>query len=196
MSKVIGITGGIGTGKSAVSNYLINLGYKVLDADAMARFIADNDKEAFNNLVDAFGKIIVLPDGCLNRKKMAEIAFSSEINKNKLEEIITKRVISRIKEEINKFRLSSSDNEILFLDAPTLFETGADNLVDEIWVVTAPEKIRYERVMKRDNCSEDEVFRRISNQMPESEKIVRATNVLDNSKEIGYLIVQINELIK
>lgn len=197
MARVIGITGGIGTGKSVVSNYLKEKGYLVIDADDIGRTVTGKDGKAIKALSEIFGNDIILSNGELDRKKVSDIAFSSVKNKKALESIITDEIIRIIKYKIDNFRKTFEfQSKLAFLDAPTLFETGCDILVDDIWVISAPLDVRIERVKNRNDFTVEEIQRRISSQLPEEYKKTRATEIIDNSGDIKNLETQVDLLLK
>ena len=181
--KIVGITGGIGTGKSTASRYLRKLGYDVIDADGIARDMA-GDEKVLSEIRDFFGDDVIGDDGSLDRKRMAEIVFSDIRKKELLESIITSRVIAKVGEITGGYRSGSvkpSKDDVVFLDAPTLLETGADRLVDEVWLVTCDMEVRLHRAAVRDGTSKEKVEARIAAQMSEDEKIDRADVVIYNN---------------
>lgn len=190
----IGITGGIGTGKSTVANYIREQGFPVIDADALAHEATAKGSPVLQQLAEAFGRDILDGKGNLRRAEMARIAFASPENKAKLESIVTSQVIRDIGRQMEA--LAASGSPVAFLDAPTLFETGGGRLVDQVWLVTAAEQVRIERAMKRDGCTEEDVRARIRNQMSEEEKRRRSQEIIDNSSDLESLFHQINALIK
>lgn len=194
MRKIIGITGGIGTGKSTVSAYLKEQGYPVIDADQIARKVTEKGSATLAELARNFGSGILDRDGGLDRRRMAELAFSSPEKKARLEAIVTSRVIAETAARIRELR--QEDGPVAFLDAPTLYETGSDVLVDEVWLVTADESVRVRRAADRDGCSEAEIRRRIRSQMSEEEKRYRADYIIDNSDGLEQLYIRIRALIK
>lgn len=191
---VIGLTGGIGSGKSTVSDYLREKGYTILDADEISRNLTKNDAAVRNEIKKVFGDEAFDESGQLNRKKVADLVFSNTELKEKLERIVTERVIEISLEEIANWK-KKRPGDILFFDAPLLFEFGLDAYTDESWVVYAPKKKRIERVVDRDKVSPAQVEARIKNQMPYSVKNRKATHVLDNSKDFPWLKNQVDELI-
>ena len=191
----IGITGGIGTGKSTVSRYIKEKGYPVLDADAMSRQVVAKGSPALAEIADEFGDSVLTEEGELDRGRLAEIAFAHPEMKQKMECIITKRIIDLVAEEIMSFR-ENGLQKALFLDAPTLYETGADSLVDAVWLVTADHETRIRRCMERDGSTREQVESRMRSQMPEEEKILRADEVLDNSGEKTALYQRIDGLLE
>ena len=193
--KVIGLTGGIGAGKSTVSDYLLDKGFTVIDADKIARSMTEKGSETLQALTEAFGEDILFTDGCLDRKKLAAIVFSDEKKRLVLEELTTKKVVQIIEEKITGLQEEGYEAAV-FIDAPLLFESGADKLCDAVWLVDASIDIRIRRVMARDDVTSEEVKRRILNQMSSSEKIARSTDIIDNSKGKEALYEQVERLLE
>ncbi|MGN0659831.1 MAG: dephospho-CoA kinase [Emergencia sp.] len=193
--RVIGLTGGIGAGKSTVSDYLREKGYTVIDADRIAHEITEKGSPVLEQIRDVFGSCMFCPDGTLDRKRMASMVFSDDRAREKLEEITTKQVISISEERLQQYRLAG-DRKVVFLDAPLLFETGADRLTDLVWLVTAELSVRVSRVMERDETDEASVLARISAQMDAGEKEARADEVIDNSKGKEELYQRVEGLLK
>lgn len=193
--RIIGLTGGIGAGKSTVSDYLRNKGYVILDADQIAHEITEKGNPVLKKIAETFGAEMIMDDGNLDRKKLASVVFSNQEKKEQLEEITTKRVVEIIGERLDELR-QHGNYDIIFVDAPLLFESGADKLTELVWMVTADDEVRIARVMERDHASREEVVRRIANQMDNHEKIRRAQEVIDNSQGKEELYQQIEELLK
>jgi len=191
--KVIGLTGGIGSGKSTVSDYLRKKGITVLDADQIAREIVLPGKEALKELVAYFGEEILLENGLLNRKKLGKIVFSDPEKKLKLDQIMHDKICSQILKKLQNE--SSQGAAYIILDAPLLLETGMDKIVDQIWIVEMQDTLRIGRVMKRDNLSEEEVKARISQQMSTEERRKKAHNIIDNSSDLVNLYAQVDQLL-
>lgn len=193
--RIIGLTGGIGAGKSTVSDYLRNKGYVILDADQIAHEITEKGSPVLKKIAETFGAEMIMDDGNLDRKKLASVVFSNQEKKEQLEEITTKRVVEIIGERLDELR-QHGNYDIIFVDAPLLFESGADKLTELVWMVTADDEVRIARVMERDHASREEIVRRIANQMDNHEKIRRAQEVIDNSQGKEELYQQIEELLK
>lgn len=196
-TRIIGLTGGIGTGKSTVSNIIRDKGYIVLDADKIAREVVAKGTEGYKKIVEEFGQDILLEDGELNRKVVANIVFKDEIERKKLNRITHPLIFNNIK--ILKEELSKK-NEVLFLDIPLLYEEydllkEHGIILDEIWVVYVDLETQINRIMIRDNISRENSINRINSQLPVEEKMGRASKILDNSKEIRDLERQIDELL-
>jgi dephospho-CoA kinase len=207
--KVIGLTGGIGSGKTTVSDYLISLGYHVLDADKIAREIVEPGSDALIELVSVFGEGILLEDGSLNRKKLGKIVFSNPEKKALLDKLMHTRILQIIRDRILQFQedvkespivVDSLENpflkKVIFIDAPLLYETGLDKEVGKVWVVDVDDEARINRIMERDGLSRADVQDRIASQMTRAEKNKRADEILDNSGERKALYNQIDQLLK
>lgn len=193
--KVIGLTGGIGSGKSTVSAYLKEQGYLILDADQIAHDITKKGSPVLQKIANIFGADMLDAEGNLQRKKLAAVAFSTPENKALLESITTAEVVRLISETVAQLR-KTKDYDIIFIDAPLLFEAGVDRLTDLVWMVSADEEIRIERVMNRDQISRTDVLQRIANQMSNEEKIRRSQEIIDNSSGKEELYRQVKALLE
>lgn len=192
---IIGITGGIGSGKSTVSGYLSGLGYTVIDADKISREITENDNNALLEIRRAFGVDVFNSDDTLNRKALANIVFSESSKKRILEEIVISRAEAIIKEKISAFKASHSEKKAVFLDAPLLLETGMNRLTDKVWLCDAFDEIRIQRVMSRDGLKREEIIARMKNQMSREEKIKFADEVIENNLGREELLSNIERLL-
>lgn len=206
--KIIGLTGGIGSGKSTISDYLTQRGFHVLDADKIAREIVMPGSEALIELISVFGEEILLSDGSLDRKKLGAIIFSDAEKKKMLDDIMHTRILEIIHQKVVEFRETIAQvgrgnvgtarlarDRTIFIDAALLFETGLDKFVSEIWVVDVEKEIRIKRVIDRDGLSRGEILKRIENQMNQEQKNSRADEILDNSGSKEALYQQIDDLI-
>ena len=200
--NVIGLTGGIGAGKSTVSDYLLDKGYIVIDADKIARSLTDKGSDTLQALTAAFGAEILFADGSLDRKKLAGIVFSDGEKRLILEELTTKEVVRIIEERLMQLQGEGCKGPV-FVDAPLLFESGADRLTGAVWLVDADMDVRVARVMAqigrasaRDGISAEDVKRRIANQMDSEEKKARSTDIIDNSKGKELLYRQVERLLE
>lgn len=190
--KKIGLTGGIGAGKSAVSKYLEQLGACILDADEAAHAVVMPGEIGLERICAAFGNDLLNEDGTLNRKKLASIVF----NDKKALECLNAITHPLIREWLDKKAQSSiaqNPDVILVHDAPLLIESGTYKQVDQVWVVTTRDDIRLERIMQRDHCTAEEAKRRIANQMPEEEKKKYADVIIDNSGTMQMLFEQVEK---
>lgn len=190
---VIGITGGIGSGKSTVSNYLTEKGYFVLDADKIARRLLEDNEEVINEVVETFGKQILNNEGVIDRKKLGELVFSNENMRKTLEALVTYKVKEIIVQELHNLK---PQKKIVFLDAPLLFETGLDDYTDFNWVVYAEEEKVLDRVMDRDDLTKIQVQNRIKSQLSNDHKVRLSDDIIYNSNGKDSLFAQVNRLLK
>ncbi len=187
--RKIGLTGGIATGKTAVSNYLKNShNLPVLDADIYAREAVRIGSNVLNQIVKRYGSDLLLPDRSLNRQKLGEIVFTQPQEKQWLEEQIHPQVRDRFLREITA--LPEQSTAVLVI--PLLFEAQMTDLVTEIWVVSCPGDRQIQQLMERDGLTLNQASARINSQMPLSEKCSQADVVLDNSSTLEHLIQQID----
>lgn len=193
--KIIGITGGIGTGKSTVTDYILSKGYTVLDADKISRELTKGRSQTVMELAETFGNSILNDDGTLDRKGLAAIVFNDNDKKSQLERIVTDKVFQIIKDEIEKHKAENKE-KLIFIDAPLLFETDVRKLPDYVWCVVADADIRISRVMARDNCTREQVLERMRNQMSDEEKISLSDEILDNSRGKEDLYKEIDGLLE
>ena len=176
---VLGLTGGIGCGKSEAARHLKSLGAAHIDADAISRSLTAPGGEALMEIRCAFGDRVFAPDGALDRRALAEIVFSDAVAKRRLEGIIHPLVEARTRRAI-----ADADAPVAVLDVPLLFESGMDALCDETWAMSADEAVQIERVRVRDGLTEAQARARIANQMPMAERNARATRVIDSARPI------------
>ena len=173
---LIGLTGGIGSGKSTVSNYLRDHGCTIVDADQIARLVVEPGSETLKEIAAVFGQDFLLPDGSLNRKKLGKLVFANRKKLAKLEEILNEKINGEIWRQIQ-----AADTDIVVLDAATLIEAGYDANVEKLWIVDVEDEIRIRRVMERDGLSRKEVLDRMNNQMSREARLNRECTVIDNS---------------
>ena len=176
---IIGITGGIGGGKSTFSRYLMRKGELVYDTDLEAKILQNTSENLRNAIQAEFGEDVYNSAG-LDRVKMAEIVFSDSTKLHLLNRIVHPAVI----EDFLNWVKANSDRKFLFMECAILFEGKINTLVDKVVVVTAPEDVRIHRAMSRDCQTEANVRARIRNQMPDSEKMKLADWVFDTDNEI------------
>jgi dephospho-CoA kinase len=193
--KVIGITGGIGAGKSTVSGYLASLGYPVFDADEVSRGLTADGSPVVDELAETFGEEILVRKGVLSREKLAEIVFSDPDKNRKLMQIVTMKVREAGQKWISDYR-KKEKYDIIILDIPLLFETGSEDLCDAVWFITADDEVRRRRVMARDGVTAEQVERRMRSQMPEKEKAERSDEIVDNSRGVEELHRTVDALLK
>ena len=174
---IIGITGGIGGGKSTLAKILREKGYWVYDTDFEAKRLQNEDAEVCRQLSILFGSEIYDEMGNLDRKKLADLVFENKESLSKLSQIVHPAV----RLDFSEWRKQHADEKYLFVESAIMLESGLHELVDKVVVVTAPEKVRIKRVVKRDKITPKQVRARMANQMPEKEKIKRADIVLNSN---------------
>lgn len=179
MGKVLGLTGGIATGKSTVLEVFKAQHYPVVDSDLIAREIVEKGQPGLARIVEAFGQEIVLEDGSLNRKKLGQLIFSDEEKRKKLDTILAPFLREAIQRDILK---KSQNQPLVIADIPLLFEAGYNQLVDEVAVVYVPEAIQLSRLMARDHLTEEEAKNRIASQLSIEKKKQWADIIFDNQK--------------
>ncbi|MEL7353092.1 MAG: dephospho-CoA kinase [Cyanobacteria bacterium P01_A01_bin.116] len=190
--RIIGLTGGIATGKSTASDYLASrYGLPVLDADVYAREAVAKGSEILARVCDRYGADILLPDGNLNRAKLGQIIFRTPTEKDWLEQQIHPFVRTRFNQVTETFPFSQT----LVYAIPLLFEANLMHLVSEIWVVTCHSAQQKHRLMTRNQLSDDDAQSRIDAQMSLAEKCERADKVLDNSAKKEHLYRAIDDLM-
>lgn len=187
--KVYGITGSIACGKSTVTRYLVEKGYKVVDADLLSRNALTIDQECILKVQKLFGCV---NEGVVDRKALGRIVFHDEKAKKQLEGIIHPYVISKMKEEIGE----NKDRDCIFLDIPLLYESHLEYLCDEIIVVYLDEKRQVQRLMARDHIDERYAYTIMNNQISSLKKKEMADIVFDNNQGIEDLYKQIDKFIE
>jgi len=181
----IAITGGIGSGKTQVTNYLISKGYTVVDADRMSREMTSAGGKAIPYIIENFGPSFIREDGSMDRAAMRDLVFRHPEKKRLLEEGTTKVVLEDI-EAIKKER-AANDDKALFFDIPLLFETGSEDDYDAVWVVTADYDVRRKRIMERDGIDQSMIDLIMDSQDGEDKKAALADHVIYNNGTLDEL---------
>ena len=179
LMKVIGLTGGIASGKSFVASILATYGAVVVDADLLAREVVLPGEPAYFAIVEAFGKVFVRPDGTLDRTALGKLVFADVSARKILEEITHSRIAERAAQRIEGERLKGTP--VLFYMVPLLIEAGLTSMVDEVWLVFVDREVQVDRLMKRDAILREEALRKMAAQMPLNEKTAYADVIIDNS---------------
>ena len=192
MVRVIGLTGGIASGKTTISNILKELGAIIIDADKIARKVVERGSPALKEIEEHFGSEILFENRRLNRKKLGNIVFNDTGSLKKLNEIVHPYIVEKIIDEINRYR-ETYNNRVIILDAALLIELNLMNLVEEVWLIVVPEKMQLERLVERENISTDQAQKRIDVQIAFEDKKKYADLIIDNSKDLAYLQAQIEE---
>ena len=193
MAKIIGITGGIASGKSTVTEFLRRNGFEVVDADVVVHQLQKPGGRLYQILVEHFGDKVLLENGELNRPLLASLIFANskeqEWSKNTQGEII--------REELAALRDQLAQTEALFfMDIPLLFEQGYDTWFDETWLVYVNRDVQLKRLMKRDQISKEAAESRLNSQWPLERKMVLASHSLDNNGNQKQLIAQVVHLLE
>ena len=189
--KIVGLTGGISSGKSTVSSYLKQLKIPVIDADEVARKVVEPNSQGAIEIKKAFGSDVFEEDGSLNRQKLGTLIFSNVENRQKLDELLQPLIKIMILEEIEEHRQKGEN--MIVLDLPLLFEKQYEELCEEIIVVYVPRELQLERLMKRNQYTKQEALSRIDSQLSIEEKRKRATVLLDNQGTIQQLYQQVEQ---
>jgi dephospho-CoA kinase len=204
MRRIIGLTGGIGTGKTTVSDYLATAYHlPVLDADTYAREAVQLGSPVLKAIAEHYGSDILLPDGTLNRQQLGQIVFSSLDERRWLEQQIHPYVRNTFSKALlgHRHELSLRNtparaySEPVVLVVPLLFEAGMTDLVTEIWVVSCSRQQQMERLMQRNQLTEEAAQARINSQLPIEEKAALADVVLDNSSTPEALLKQVDAAV-
>lgn len=193
MGKIIGITGGIASGKSTVTEFLRQKGFQVVDADAVVHQLQKPGGRLYQILVEHFGEKVLLEDGELNRPLLASLIFS-----NPEEQEWSKRTQGEIiREELAALRNQFAQTEALFfMDIPLLFEQNYASWFDETWLVYVNRDVQLERLMKRDQISKEAAESRLNSQWTLERKISLASHSLDNNGNQEQLIAQVVQLLE
>lgn len=191
--KVIGLTGNIASGKSVVASMLEDQGARVIDADDIARKVVGPNEPAWNEIVEVFGKGILNPDDSINRKALGEIVFNDDKKRNILNNITHPKIIQRVREAVEIYRNEGA--EVVIIEAALIVEKGGlKDLIEKLIVVTSSEESQIERLLKRNDLSEDEALSRINSQMPASEKVLHADYAIDNTGSRDKTATQVKNI--
>lgn len=184
--KIIGVTGGIGSGKSAVARTLKDLGAVVIDADSISRAVTAKGGRALEELEGYFGNSIIDENGDLDRRKLAGMAFKDPVRRHALEAITHRHIVVKILEGVENIR-NSGKTEIVVIDAPIPLKHGFLDVADEVWVVTAEKDTRIQRAMERSGYTYEEALDRVNSQMKDEEYLQAAGEVIQNNGSMEEL---------
>ena len=187
---VIGVTGGVGSGKSTVAKMFEQLGATVLDADVMAHQVMEPKRLAWRHIVNAFGEEILNDDQTINRGRLAAHVFHDAERRQQLEQIIHPQVLRHMKQQLHRLR----GVRAVVLDVPLLLETGMEQHVDALVVVTAPLDVQRERLKKKFTWSEEEINERIAAQWDAAAKAALADYVVDNTGSVDATRTQVKRI--
>ena len=193
MGKIIGITGGIASGKSTVTNFLRQKGFEVVDADALVHQLQKPGGRLYQILVEHFGEKVLLEDGELNRPLLASLIFSNSEEREWSKETQGKIIRDELRALRDKF---SETEELFFMDIPLLFEQDYASWFDETWLVYVSRDTQLDRLMNRDQLSKESAETRLASQWPLEEKKKFATYILDNNGSREQLLSQVVTLLE
>jgi len=193
--KVIGLTGGTGSGKSVVSKSLLAAGAVIVDADRIAHEIILKGEPAYHEIIEYYGTGILDVEGNIIRKKLGEIVFNDKEKLAFLNQCTHKYITAEVKRQIAEAKEAGTAKAII-VDAPLLLEAKLETVCDLVWVVYAEPEVRAQRVMARDGITYELAKARIANQKSWEEYRNAASAVIDNSKDLAHLEGQLAELIK
>ncbi|KPB05448.1 dephospho-CoA kinase [Bacillus sp. CHD6a] len=194
MPLIIGLTGGIASGKSTVANMLREKNIPIVDADVVAREVVEIGTDTYMKLVNEFGKDILNNDKTLNRPKLGSIIFQNETKRQKLNNIMHPSIRTSMKEKTKHY--IEEGHDVVVMDIPLLFESNLTHLVDKTLLVYVTEKTQLKRLMERNDLTEKEATDRIHSQMPLTEKVKLSHAVIDNNGTIAKTKLQLNQILE
>lgn len=189
MSFIVGVTGGIGSGKTAVSDRFAQLGIEVVDADVVARVVVEPETQALQAIADKFGKGILHSDGTLDRAKLRNIIFASDMDKQWLEQLLHPLIGERILHDLE----NASSPYVVFV-SPLLVESGQTSICDKVVVVDVPESVQLSRTMERDSNAQAQVEAIMAKQTSRENRLSHADEVIENWHGFEQLDSAVNEL--
>jgi dephospho-CoA kinase len=192
----VGLTGGIGSGKTSVSDIFETIGVPVIDTDIIAHQLVNNDQNVLQEIVSAFGNDVLDLNGQLNRKKLAQIVFNVKENKQRLENILHPRIKDAVIDKLQIMASRPSPPDYAIIVVPLLIEVNYGDIIDRTLVVIADENKRVERIQQRDNRSLSEIRSIIANQVNDEKRLQEADDVIENNSNIENLASQSMELHK
>ena len=190
--KVVGLTGGIGSGKSTMARFLAELGAVVVDADKVGHEAFKAGTGLWQQVTAAFGKQILAPDGDIDREKLGKVVFDSPEALERLNRIMHPAMSDIIKAQVEEYRRQGAG--VVVIEAPLLVEAGWTSLADEVWVTTATEAAVLKRLRERAGMSEQESLARIRSQLPSEERLKHADVIIDTDCELSELKARVKEL--
>lgn len=188
----IGLTGGISTGKSTVSQILLNKGATVIDADLIAREVVLPGSPVLARIAERFGQQVIADDGSLHRKQLGQIIFNDEQARKALEEIMHPSIRELIRTRMTESELKRPKT-LVVVDIPLLYESKLQSMFEEVMVVYVPHELQLKRLMERDKLSEEDAIKRLAAQLPIEEKKLLADIVIDNSGTMAQTRLKIDE---
>jgi len=189
--KVIGLTGGIGSGKSAVANFLAELGVFIIDADIIGHELLESDSYVQQQVLNAFGQKAFTADGIIDRKKLGDMVFKDRKARTKLNRIMHPPIFLAIQGQLDQCRRQGV--KVVVIEAPLLLEAGWSLIIDEVWVTTAPRAVIIER-LQRKGLSHEDAIARIRSQSSDKERLKLADVVIDNNCNLDELKLIVEKL--
>lgn len=186
---IVGLTGGIGSGKSAAANIFETLNIEVVNADKVARQVVELGTPALEQIVSHFGAAILLADKSLNRAALRKIIFENQTEKNWLEALLHPEI-----RKLTRQKLQAATSPYAIYESPLLLEMGQDQNVDRVLVIDVPASLQIARATKRDKNSEDQIKAIIKTQISREERLYKADDIIDNSRGLENLKTEINRL--
>jgi dephospho-CoA kinase len=190
----VGLTGGIGSGKTSVSSMFEKLGIPVIDTDVIAHDLVNNNESILQQIADTFGPEVLKLNGELNRKKLAQLVFNDHENKQSLESILHPRIKSEVLHQIKRLNSGRNPPAYLIIVVPLLIESNYHDIIDRILVVIADEAVRIARVQKRDSRTLGEIRAIINNQVDDSRRLSEADDIIENNSNINMIEKQVKNL--
>lgn len=189
---IVGLTGGIASGKSAATQHLQGLGAKCVDADEISHRLTAENGALLPAIREAFGDGVFFEDGTLNRRALGEAVFGDPAKRLLLDNVTHPAIQKAIMDEVEAYEAEGAP--MVLINVPLLFETGMDALCDEVWLISLDPEIQKERLMLRDNLTEEQAQARIEAQMPLEEKEARASVVIDNRRTLEKMCSELTGL--
>lgn len=190
---IIGLTGSIASGKSAVAKMIQSYGLPIVDADVVARQVVEPGSKTLKKIAEVFGQDVIAPDGTMDRAKVGSIIFHDETMRKQLNGIIHPAIREEMIRQRDEFISYGEKN--VFMDIPLLFESKLEHFVEKIIVVSVSEKVQLSRLMARNGFTEEEAKARISTQMPVKEKEALADAVIDNNGTLEQTAIQLQNIL-
>ncbi len=194
MALVIGLTGGIASGKSTIAGFLAEWNIPIIDADIISRQVVEKGETAYERIVDVFGEGVLLSDGNLDRGKLGKLIFRDKEKREQLNDIVHPAVREKMLEQRDAF--AAKGKEAVVLDIPLLYESSLTHFVDKVLVVYVDEETQRRRLMNRNGFSEEEATERMTAQMPLDKKAKMADEIIDNNGTIESSRQQLLTILK
>jgi len=191
---IIGLTGGIGSGKTTVSNLFSNLGIQIIDTDIIAHELLNNSELVKDEIIDTFSKSVLDSDGFIDRNKLATIVFNDNYKKKRLEKILHPKIRLEVDAKIQNCHAQQPQPQYVIVVVPLLLETGFIDYLDRILVVIASEEIRTKRVQQRDNRKIEDIQLIIKSQVSDKKRTDNADDIIENNNDFNELRLQVQRL--